>query len=218
MASIVQFTPAPSRFWPAIAAQEEADRKPSDMLMRRYEALLRLSKCLTSARPEDMVNSIAAELRSVVDFDLLDIVVSPATPSEGNPGANQSACECQSQNFSEDADEADERPAHSSGVACLPLGQEIKAQCSLPLISRSSKLGFFVVGRFDESDFSEDDVEFLAQVAGQVALSIDNSRAYRHIAHLTEKLRPASIYFEDEISTEANFEEIVGRSTALRSL
>jgi len=203
MASLVEFTPPPPQFWPEAAAQEESDRNRSDGFMKRYEVLLRLSRRLTSARPEDLVTSIAAELRPTVDFDLLDVLVNPAS-LEG-----QSVCDCQIQSS----------PATGgSGLSRLPRGDEIKSQCSLPLISRGSELGFFVMGRFDENDFSEDDVEFLTQVAGQVAIFIDNSMAYRHIAQLTEKLTPESIYFEDEILTETNFEEIVGRSTALRSL
>jgi len=85
MATLAEFTPAPPHFWPEAAAQEESDKKRSDALMKRYEALLRLSKCLTAARPEDLVTSIAAELRPVVDFDLLDIVVNQQTSREANP-------------------------------------------------------------------------------------------------------------------------------------
>ena len=133
------------------------------------------NRCLTSARPEDLVTSIAAELRPVVDFDLLDIVVN-RTSSEVSPMSD-----CQSQSFT---------ATGGSASNLLPQGEEIKSQCSLPLISRGSKLGFFVVGRFDENDFAEDDIEFLTQVAGQVAMFIDNSMAYRHIAQLTEKLTP----------------------------
>src|SRR5208283_4609229 len=212
MASLIEFAPTPSRFWPEIAFQEESGRKQTDAFMKRYETLLRLSRCLMSARPDDLATNIAAELRPVVDFDLLDIVISRADASDLNATggeADQAVSEPDSQPFSAPS---------GSGVCCFPLGEEIKTQCSVALISRRSELGFFVVGRFDDKDFSQDDVEFLTQVAGQVAIFIDNSMAYRHIAHLTEKLTPESIYFEDEILTETNFEEIVGRSSALRSL
>src|SRR5271167_515594 len=208
MASLVEFTPTPPQFWPEAAAQEESDRNRSDAFIKRYEVLLRLSRCLTSARPEDLVTSIAAELRPVVDFDFLDIVVNQTNASEINP-TDQSGYECAGQHS---------YATSGSGVSCLPFGEEIKTQCSLPLVSRGAKLGFFVLGRFDENDFAEDDIEFLTQVAGQVAMVIDNSMAYRHIAQLTEKLTPESIYFDDELPTETNFEEIVGRSAALRSL
>src|SRR5271157_2618822 len=85
MASLVEFAPTPSRFWPEIAVQEESGRNRPDAFVRRYEMLLRLNRCLTSARPEDLVNSIAAELRMVVDFDLLDVVVNQTDASEVNP-------------------------------------------------------------------------------------------------------------------------------------
>ena len=42
MASLVEFAPAPSSFWPAVAAQEKSDRSRPDAFMKRYEVLLRL--------------------------------------------------------------------------------------------------------------------------------------------------------------------------------
>src|SRR5271157_3094103 len=105
MASLAEFTSAPPNFWPAVAAQDESETKRSDTFMRRYEALLRLSGCLTSARPEDLVTSIATELRPVFDFDFLDSVLNPATA-----GADQPACECQIQRSS---------ATRSSGISCF---------------------------------------------------------------------------------------------------
>ena len=204
MASLAEFPPAAPGFWSRTPGQDESDEKRSDTLRKRYETLLRLSKCLTSSRSEDLGTTLAAELRPVVDFDLLDIVVNSASLE-----ADQSVCDCQIQSS----------PATGgSGLSCLPRGDELKSQCSLPLISRGSELGFFVVGRFDENDFAAEDIEFLTQVAGQVAMVIDNSMAYRHIAHLTEKLTPENIDVDGEIPNETNFEDIVGRSAALRSL
>src|SRR5271166_6732076 len=161
MASLVELAPTPSRSWPGIAAQEKSDGNRPDAFLRRYEMLLRLNRCLTSARPEDLVTSIAAQLRPIVDFDLLDVLVNPASLE-----ADQSVCDCQIQSSS---------ATGGPGLGCLPRGDEIKSQCSLPLISRGSKLGFFVLGRFGQSSFSGDDIEFLTQVAGQVAIFIDNS-------------------------------------------
>jgi formate hydrogenlyase transcriptional activator len=216
MASLAEFTPTPQHFWPEASAQEESDKRRSDAFMKRYEALLRLSKCLTSARSDDFVTSIAGELHPVVDFDFLDIMINPAAPVESIPssgGLEQSESEDLAQFSSEDTDRE-----NFGGVICLPRGEEVERQCSIPLISRGSELGFLVLGRFDDDPFGEDDIEFLTQVAGQIAIVIDNSLAYRHIADLTEKLTPENIYFDDEILSETNFEEIVGRSAALRSL
>ena len=52
MATLAEFTPVPPHSWPQAAAQEESDRNRSDMLRKRYEALPRLSRCLTSADQE----------------------------------------------------------------------------------------------------------------------------------------------------------------------
>jgi len=223
MTSLAEFAFAAPSFWQESAAREQSDSQRSDRLTKRYRALLRLSRCLTSARPEDLVTGITAELRPVVDFDLLDIILNAEAGCEGShvsDGAEWSLSGSQSRAASEGT-----RRGKAAEVICisetnrlLPACQEVKCQYSIPLLSRGSELGFLVVGRFDESGFGEDDIEFLTQVAGHVAMVVDNSLAHRRIAHLTEKLTPENIYFEDEIPSEANFEEIVGRSAALRSL
>ena len=58
----------------------------------------------------------------------------------------------------------------------------------------------------------------LSQIAGQVAIAIDNAFAYRRIKELSDKLRQEKLYLEDEIRSELNFEEIIGNSTVLRKV
>src|SRR6266550_4708836 len=53
-------------------------------------------------------------------------------------------------------------------------------------------------------------------LAAQVAIALDNARAYREIADLTDKLAKEKLYLEDEIRTELHFEEIVGESAPLK--
>lgn len=87
---------------------------------------------------------------------------------------------------------------------------------TFPLLSRGRALGFFTVGRRDEARFDADEVDLLAQVAGQVATALDNALAYREIAGLKDQLAREKLYLEDEIRSEMSFDEIVGRSEALR--
>jgi len=87
---------------------------------------------------------------------------------------------------------------------------------TFPLVSRGRALGFFTVGRRDETRFDADEVDLLAQVAGQVATALDNALAYREIAGLKDQLAREKLYLEDEIRSEMSFDEIVGRSEALR--
>jgi len=87
---------------------------------------------------------------------------------------------------------------------------------TFPLLSRGRALGFFTVGRRDETRFDADEVDLLAQVAGQVATALDNALAYREIAELRDRLAREKLYLEDEIRSELSFDEIVGRSEPLR--
>ena len=72
------------------------------------------------------------------------------------------------------------------------------------------------LGRQRAHAFSRDDVDFLAQVANQVAIAVENALAYGRIAELKDKPSQEKLYLEDEIRSEMNFEEIVGKSAALR--
>jgi formate hydrogenlyase transcriptional activator len=66
--------------------------------------------------------------------------------------------------------------------------------------------------------FSAQDISFLKQVAGPVAIAIENAMAYGRIAELTDKLAREKVYLEDEIRSELNFEEIIGKSETLRAV
>ena len=66
------------------------------------------------------------------------------------------------------------------------------------------------------SAYDTADVGFLQLVANQVAVAIDNALAFQEIAALKDQLSKEKAYLEEEARTEHNFEEIVGRSAALR--
>jgi formate hydrogenlyase transcriptional activator len=91
----------------------------------------------------------------------------------------------------------------------------LQSFCWLPLISHERGLGVLGLSRLKANPFSQDDVQFLMQVASQVAIAVENALAYGRISELTDKLAQEKLYLEDEIRTEANFKEIVGTSQAL---
>jgi len=103
-------------------------------------------------------------------------------------------------------------------LANIPVAREIgiKSVCHLPLTSRNRVLGVLCVGSIRESAFSQDDVTFLTQFARQVAIAVDNAIAYGQISALKDQLAQEKLYLEDELRSELNFEEIVGKSGALR--
>jgi formate hydrogenlyase transcriptional activator len=91
----------------------------------------------------------------------------------------------------------------------------LQSSCWLPLISHDRGMGVLGLSRLEATPFSQDDVHFLMQVASQVAIAVENALAYGQISELTDKLAQEKLYLKDEIRTEANFEEIVGKSQAL---
>jgi formate hydrogenlyase transcriptional activator len=83
------------------------------------------------------------------------------------------------------------------------------------LFSRGRAVGTLDIGSKKENAFTQDEIEFLSQVAPQVAVAVDNSRAFGEIASLKDKLTKEKLYLEQEIRDVLNFEEIVGQSPAL---
>jgi formate hydrogenlyase transcriptional activator len=122
--------------------------------------------------------------------------------------------------------------AFVSGEATVCHGEELRADgppvfrrmaelgmqsfCSIPLMTRKGKLGTLNLGSMNTRAFVPHDISFLKQVAAQVAMALDNARAYREIEEHTDKLKKEKLYLQDEIRSVLNFEEIVGESSALK--
>jgi formate hydrogenlyase transcriptional activator len=97
-------------------------------------------------------------------------------------------------------------------------GESSISICLLPLLRCRNVLGVLCLVRAQKNAFLREDVEFLSQIAGQVAIAIDNAFAYRRITELSDKLTQEKLYLEDEIRSELNFEEIIGNSAVLRQV
>src|SRR3989441_3162311 len=95
------------------------------------------------------------------------------------------------------------------------LADGINSHCVVPLIVRGRCLGTLHVASETTNQYSEADAEFLQEVANQVALAVENMKAYEEIAALKVRLEEENVYLQEEIRTEHNFEEIVGNSPAL---
>ena len=83
----------------------------------------------------------------------------------------------------------------------------IESLCCILLTTRQGELGTLNLASKQANAFAPPDIGFLEQVAGQVAVALDNARSYREIAQLTDKLANES---------ELNFKDIVGESPALK--
>jgi len=101
-------------------------------------------------------------------------------------------------------------------IVQMAVREGLKSFGFLPLMSRNRAIGTLVLARLRDDAFSQADIEFLSQVANQVALAVENALAFREIQDLKEQLSKEKLYLEDEIRAEMNFAQIIGNSASLR--
>ena len=88
----------------------------------------------------------------------------------------------------------------------------------VPLIARDQAIGAVLLASFEPDRYATDDIPFLEGVAEQIALAVENMRAYEEIARLRARLEDENRYLQEEIKTEHNFEEITGQSPGMKQV
>ncbi len=91
----------------------------------------------------------------------------------------------------------------------------LKTGCYLPLVGRDRVVGVLMLCRRSDNAFENDDVVLLEQVAGQVAIAVENTLEYEKATKDRDKETKQRLYLEEEIRAE--FGEIVGESPALKT-
>ena len=202
----------------------------------RLELLLNLTNSITSnLELNEVLRAVAANIRQVMRCDASGISLpgkEPGTfrvyavdfpeskgfvkegqivaPSEDDPGRR--AFETLKPVI---AIAADIRTSDTYGNK-IASAEGIRTVCFIPLMNRGRALGTLAVARATDHPFTEEDVEFLSQAAGQIGIAVENALAYEEISKLKDKLAQEKLYLEDEIRTEMSFGQIVGTSTALK--
>jgi formate hydrogenlyase transcriptional activator len=90
--------------------------------------------------------------------------------------------------------------------------------CFLPIMRRNRTLGVLHLLDRRKEAFSEEDVDFLRQVASQVAIALENALEFSELSESKERLAEEGLYLRDEIRTEHHFEDILGNSSGLRQV
>jgi formate hydrogenlyase transcriptional activator len=111
---------------------------------------------------------------------------------------------------------ADDLAKSQTPIASRVLHAGIRTVLSVPLRTPKGPLGTLNVGSRKEAACSEEDQELMNQVAAQLAIALENARAYEEIESLKRRLEEEKHYLEGEIRTELHFEEIVGESRGLK--
>jgi formate hydrogenlyase transcriptional activator len=95
----------------------------------------------------------------------------------------------------------------------------IRSMCVVPLGLQGKCIGLLSLVSQQKDRYSDENAEFLQEVANQVVLAIQNMQSYQQIESLKARLEKENVYLREELRTEHNFEEIVGNSPAvLRAL
>ena len=94
----------------------------------------------------------------------------------------------------------------------------IRSYVCVPLTARGRAIGALLLQSFALDRYSPEDVPVLEEVAKQIALAVENMRAYEEIARLRAKLEEENRYLQEEIKSDHNFEEIVGQSPAIKEV
>jgi formate hydrogenlyase transcriptional activator len=90
--------------------------------------------------------------------------------------------------------------------------------CFVPLTTARGRLGAMGFLSQQKEAYNDSDVEFLQQVAKQVAVAVENALAFQQIAELKDKLAKEKFYLEEELRFEHGFDDIIGDSAALRNV
>jgi formate hydrogenlyase transcriptional activator len=91
-----------------------------------------------------------------------------------------------------------------------------RSACSVPLIAGNRIWGALNPSSTVENAFGPREVEYLQQVANQIAAALQNAHAYSEITQLKDRLAQEKRYLEYEIRSANRSEDIVGASPALK--
>lgn len=206
----------------------------------RLELLLNLTKRITSNLDlRDLLRTISSQIREVIDADGVAVSLPDARSGKfrifaidfpqgkevreellvAPTASGKEALDSLQPVVMDWRDERDQlacRGCEVSELYNIMIGKGLKARCVIPLVNHGRALGLLSITRTLETSFTPDDVELLAQAAGQIAIAIENALAYREISELKDKLVREKLYLEDEIRSEMGFENIIGNSPALR--
>jgi len=214
----------------ALAMDDAINFRASQKAQERLELLLDLTnRAISSLNLREVLREISAHIRRVMQCDGVGIDL--PSPEDGKlriyaldfPDAPVKIEE----GYEPTADEKTSAVrVFQSGEARILTHQEIlddgldhfgiRSLAHVSMKGNSGTVGILSLGTRREAAFCQDDLAFLTQIAHQVAIAIENARVFGEVSDLKNQLAQEKLYLEDEIRSELKFEEIVGRSEALR--
>lgn len=199
-----------------------------------YQALLAVAQAIVSHRDlPGLLHELANQLHQVIRFDFLSLVlhepanntmrlhvletvetIPPGTvillPVDEDPAGL--VWQTQTPLVASRLDEIERWPRLLERVK--PYG--VHSHCWLPLTTARRRLGTLVFTSKQPCAYETAAMDFLQQVANQVAVAVENALAFEEIEALKDKLAKENAYLEEEARSQHNFGELVGDSAPLR--
>jgi len=96
--------------------------------------------------------------------------------------------------------------------------ESLQSAALIPLLGAEGNLGLLTMCSRRANAFSETDRDLLSQIGTQISLLLENALAYGRLRASRDDLEEQRLYLESEIEAEYNFEDIVGKSAAIRKV
>jgi formate hydrogenlyase transcriptional activator len=211
--------------------EDHVDR-PTTATSARYKALLAVSAAIVAHRDLcKLFHDLAGRLRQVVHFDYLTLVLHEAATNTMRmhvlepPEPTEPAIVLPPEEDPAGLVWQTQQPLITSSLAELTRWPRllervrsygVQSYCWLPLTTARRRLGTLVLTSKQPCAYDTADMDFLQQVANQVAVAVESALAFQEIEALNNHLHRENVYLEEEARAENNFGEIVGESVVLR--
>jgi formate hydrogenlyase transcriptional activator len=94
----------------------------------------------------------------------------------------------------------------------------IRSRVVIPLFVQRRPIGTFNLASNKRNPFSEDDLDFLSQLAEQVSVAVANSEAYRQVEQLKNRLQDENVQLREVMTRSPQLSELVGESGAWKKV
>src|SRR3984885_2605919 len=191
-------------------SRDEAIVRISDELQRqndRLQLLLNLTTGITSSLDlREVLRAIAANIREVMHADAVSVSLPDKASGKSRVVAMDfphgkglikeelfftpsAAAKKAMDTLKPVVIDTREPEEFMSGTNEIALAEGIKAVCIIPLVNRGRVIGILGTSRTTETPFTPEDVDFLSRTAGQIAVAIENARAFKKVARLGDRLQ-----------------------------
>ena len=96
--------------------------------------------------------------------------------------------------------------------------ESITSMAIVPMVTAGGPVGVMAMGSRQPNSFNHEDLDLLSQISTQIALAVENAIAFGRVTEAKDRLEEERLYLESEIISGHNFEDIVGKSAALRKV